>query len=169
MIKAHINYLKYVLRHKWYVFWACREIGVSLFQSLLHDWTKFSPKEWSPYVRNFFNPDGSQRSVRDTSGAYDPNSHSLDFKYAWLSHQRNKHHWQAWVSIGDEGNLQPMRMPEKYVREMISDWIGAGKAQRKDNSPFDWWEKNKEKMILHPETRTSINLILTKYRQKFIC
>lgn len=53
-MQAHWKYLKYVIRHKWYVFLACRSIGVSWWQSIVHDWTKFLPREWFAYVRYFY-------------------------------------------------------------------------------------------------------------------
>ena len=50
----HINYLKYVMRHKWYVFLACMRFKVNLWQAISHDWTKFTPSEWFPYVHTFY-------------------------------------------------------------------------------------------------------------------
>jgi len=152
-MRRNLAYLRYVIRHKWFVFLACFKMHVPLWRSIIHDWSKFTPREWSPYVRQFFNPDGTPRKVRDASGAYDPNAKPVEFKYAWLSHQRNLHHWQAWVSIGDGGNLIALPMPETYAREMIADWIGAGRAISGRIDPRPWYETNKDKMILHTETR----------------
>lgn len=47
----------------------------------------------------------------------------------------------------------PLPMPEKYVREMVADWMGAGRAYTGswDDLP-KWLEQNAEKMILHPKT-----------------
>lgn len=47
-------------------------------------------------------------------------------------------------------------MPDRARREMLADWFGAGRAYDKDWTPLEprkWYEKNKDKMILHPETR----------------
>jgi len=162
-VKSHWNYLRYVLRHKWYVFWACLKMGVPIWRALIHDWTKFTRREWSPYVHQFFNPDGTPRKVRDASGSYDPNAQSLDFKYAWLSHQRNLHHWQAWISIGDGGSLDAMPIPETYIREMVADWIGAGQAISGQGNPMPWYEANKDKMVLHQATRLLVHGLLETY------
>lgn len=43
-------------------------------------------------------------------------------------------------------------MPLKYAKEMLADWRGAGKAQGKPDAKA-WYEKNKNNMLLHPETR----------------
>lgn len=158
-MKAHLAYLNYVLRHKWFVFLACLRLQVPLWPAIIHDWTKFLPIEWNPYVRAFYHPDGTPRQRRDSSGAYDPAKVSSDFDRAWLHHQRNPHHWQAWVLVGSSGVLKPLPMPEPYIREMIADWIGAGQAQGQSN-PQSWYQKNGSSMILHPETRTRVESLL---------
>lgn len=159
-MKDHWNYFWAVAKHKYYVLIGCIKYKVSLWQGIIHDLSKYTPTEWTPYVHQFYNKDGSKRSVRDASGAYDPNAQSLDFQRAWLSHQKNYHHWQAWVSIGDGGNLSVLEMPEKYAREMLADWYGAGMAQSKRSDPLPWYLKNRDKMIFHPKTRIFIEDIL---------
>lgn len=49
----------------------------------------------------------------------------------------------------------PNPMPDIYRREMLADWIGAGRALGKPET-WVWYEANKEKMQLHPETRAWI-------------
>jgi hypothetical protein len=153
-MKAHTEYLKYVLRHKWFVFKACLRLGVPLRLAIVHDLSKFSPQEWGAYVHTFFNSDGTKKDLRKQA-SYDPNNTGevTEFSFAWMHHQRNKHHWQAWISIGDSGNLKAVPMPEVYIREMIADWVGAGSAITGNSDPSEWYEKNKGKMILHSETR----------------
>jgi len=158
-VRAHLAYLRYVLSHKWHVFRACLELGVPLWIAVVHDWTKFTLREWVPYVRQFFNPDGSKRNVRDKSGAYDPNAQPAEFKAAWCSHQKNRHHWQGWTSLGDGGTLSPLPIPEVFCREMVADWIGAGRAQGKCD-PHGWYLKNHDNLVLHPESRATIEKIL---------
>jgi len=81
-MKAHLAYLKTVLRHKYYVYQACRLLGVPWWIAVVHDWRKFFPRQWFPYVKIFHNPDGSKRTVRDRSGAYDPGAQADSFKRA---------------------------------------------------------------------------------------
>jgi hypothetical protein len=161
-VKDHINHGVQVFTHKWYVFWACLELGLSFWRALTHDWTKLMPREWSAYVHQFYNSNGSRRNIRDVTGAYDLNIQLEDFKYAWLSHQKNKHHWQAWISLGDGGSLSPLPIPEKYVREMVADWIGAWKTQG-NIEPKEWYHKNFHNIVLHPKTREMIETLLEKY------
>jgi hypothetical protein len=198
-VKRHIAYLKAVLRHKWFVFWACLRMGVPLWSAILHDWDKFLPDEWLPYARTFYKPNGEKQYVE-----------SVDFARAWMKHQhRNKHHWQWWVRVSapnlytyirdadiliwDRGNAQevvernsgphewhelrdmdvefmPEQMPDRHRREMLADWIGAGKAYSKDWSsiePVLWYEKNKDKMRLHPDTRAWVEQQMADRRERY--
>ena len=167
-MKAHFQYLKYVLKHKLFVFLFCIKNKVPFYRAVLHDLSKFSKTEWAPYANNFFNKDGSKRNIRDASGAYNPNSQPEKFKRAWLSHQQNLHHWQAWCSIGDNGVLSTLEIPETYIREMLSDWQGAGRAQIGKtwniSDTKKWYDQNKSKMILHHNSMKLIEKILTELK-----
>ena len=163
-MKAHWQYLKYVLRHKWFVFQHCRTLGVPLWRAVIHDWSKFTPAEWAPYVHSFYNPDGSKRDVRDESGAYDPTKISREFDRAWLHHlHHNPHHWQHWVLINDEDGTVALEIPETYVYEMVADWAGAGQAITGRVDPCNWYIKNGEKMTLHQQTRELLESLLLRY------
>jgi len=160
-MKRELAYLKYILRHKWYVALGCIEMKVPLWRAVIHDWTKFTKREFMPYANNFFTDDGKPiHSMRDRSGQYNPNDQPDAFKLAWVSHQRNKHHWQAWVSIGNAGTLTVLPMDEVSIREMIADWIGAGRAISGRRDPNPWYEANKDKMLLHPKTRERLEELL---------
>jgi len=118
----------------------CIKIGVPLRQAIMHDMSKFLPSEWFPYTNYFY-------------GIKDKNS----FYYAWFKHQkRNKHHWQWWVLRLDDGGVKAVPMPDKYRREMLADWRGAGKAKGLSDNTKEWYLLNSTKMILHMETRTWI-------------
>lgn len=145
------QYLSYVVRHKWFVFVACCRLGI-WWLGLVHDWSKLRPGEFIPYARYFYGR--KRREWRDSTGYYKPTqTGDLAFDFAWLLHQkRNKHHWQWWICPQDDGGFQAFEMPERYRREMLADWIGAGLAQGKPDTRA-WYTKNKGKMILGPETR----------------
>jgi hypothetical protein len=139
----HWKYLKAVLRHKWFVFLAGRGT-VSLWQLVKHDWSKFIPAEWTPYARSFYGPQPRTVATRQA------------FDRAWLHHQHaNPHHWQAWVLREDSGVTKVLPMPEKYRREMLADWRGAGRAYG-NNDTAGWYEKNAARIMLHPETRALV-------------
>lgn len=162
-MNAHIAYLRYVLRHKWWVLVASRRTGCSFVRAAIHDWSKFLPREWFAYVHSFYNSDGTPRKVRDSTGAYDPSKISREFDYAWLSHIRlNAHHWQHWVLINDEDGTYALPIPEKYLREMLADWIGAAMAQGRGSNPRIWYEKNGPKMILAATTRAQLEFYINE-------
>ena len=207
-MKAHIAYLKYVLRHKWYVFLACRTLRVPLWQSVVHDWTKFLPQEWFPYVRKFYaseyrvgdivdfqgidGPHGDSRILEIASGSpcYDERTFRLQtldgsqpkafwtygqneikenltigwaFDNAWNHHQAwNKHHWQYWFLIEDSGEETALEMPERYAREMLADWVGAGRAITGKLEVADWYDANKEKIRLHSKTRELVEKLIAQ-------
>jgi hypothetical protein len=151
-MNPHLKNLSYVIRHKWYVWKVCRELKVGWMQALTHDWSKFLPDEWFAYAR-FFSKDEENIHHVGTD---------LDFEYAWNRHQkRQPHHWQYWVLIQDQDNpkIQPLKMPEKYVKEMVADWRGAGMAQGYTNL-WEWYHQNRGKIILHPDTRKRVEEIL---------
>jgi hypothetical protein len=152
--RANLRYLSYVLRHKWHVYRAGRRFGLGRWHLITHDLSKFSRAEWGPYVRKF----GGPTTPRDKTGAYDPNAQGEEFKAAWRHHwQNNPHHWEYWA----EGFLNPVPMHEIYAREMVADWIGAGKAQGKPDVK-SWYAANGGRMCLHPETRKQVEYLLAE-------
>ena len=157
-IAGHLGYLRYVLRHKWYVALECFKAGL-FWRGIIHDWSKFLPDEWFAYANHFY---GRNRPTRQTIGYSKVNDQGdAAFDYGWLVHQkRNKHHWQWWILQNDEDGLGLLVMPEKYRQEMLADWRGAGRAQGYgDNTPA-WYLKNRDKMILHQETRSWVESAL---------
>ena len=147
----HIEYGKYLFRHKWFVTLACFSRGM-YWRGLVHDLSKFRPSEWRPYARYFYEKDGTKKTIRDKTGYYKPtDTGDSRFDFAWLLHQkRNKHHWQWWICPQDDGGFKKLLMKQKYLNEMVCDWIGAGRAQGVDDwqNPWPWYEINKEKIIL---------------------
>jgi hypothetical protein len=145
-IKRHAAYLRYLVRHKYYVYKYGRLAGVGFFRSLFHDWTKFLPCEWFPYAECFYEPDGSSRYAEGEK-----------FVEAWNHHQKhNPHHWQYWIMTMDRGNEVILPMPMKYVREMVADWIGAGIAITGKFDVVDWYSSHRDNMRMHMGTVVKI-------------
>lgn len=53
-------------------------------------------------------------------------------------------------------------MPEIYVREMVADWMGAGRAIHGHWEIQEWYDKNRQMIVLHPQTRTLVESILAE-------
>lgn len=164
----YVKYLKYVLRHKWYVMIECFRFGL-IWRGIMHDMSKLRPSEFIPYANFFYGNGNDIRSRRDKSGYYKPtDTGDKEFDFAWLFHQkRNSHHWQWWVLPEDGGGLKVLEMSDVAILEMVCDWLGAGKAQGKFSPKNDkfketraWYSVNKEKMQLHPKTRRIVEYII---------
>jgi len=152
-MKRYINYLKYFLRHKWFVFRAGRYLMVSPRRLLLHDMSKLKPREFFAYAHCFYDENGNNRYEE-----------SINFDIAWNYHQKdNPHHWQYWVLLEDSGKTKPIPMPSEYIEEMVADWAGAGKAIHGRWEVSEWYEKNKHKMNLHPSTSEYVDILLKRF------
>jgi hypothetical protein len=53
-------------------------------------------------------------------------------------------------------------MPDVVLLEMVCDWKGAGRAQgfKGPNECIEWYQKNKDKMILNDQTRSMVEKLL---------
>ena len=131
----YLKYLKYVIRHKWFVMIECFKIGL-YWRGIVHDLSKFRLSEFIPYARYFY---GNYHLVHIDDA----------FDKAWLLHiHRNLHHWQYWLLQEDDGALKNIPMPINYLKEMLCDWHGAGLAITGKKNTKDWYEKNKDKIKL---------------------
>lgn len=149
-MNKHLKYLRYVLRHKFYVYQEGRKLGLGRIQLLVHDFQKFLPSEWFPYVETFYGH--KLDSVLDKE---ELTAHSNSFDRAWLHHQKlgGKHHWQWWVLQEDDGAEKVLEMPDKYRREMLADWRGAGRAIHGKDETDSWYRKSRLGRKLHPDTQ----------------
>lgn len=175
-LDKHWQYFKYVWRHKWYVFIECCKLGIP-FRGLVHDLSKYRPREWFPYTEYFY---GGERKTREEiskdwapwkkyefgeahEAAMKQSKESIkeEFDKAWLYHQRkNLHHWQWWILKYDNGELVKIEMPIAYAKEMVADWRGAGRAITGKDDILEWYGKNREKIQIHENTRTYIEELM---------
>jgi hypothetical protein len=114
-MKAHWKYLKYVLRHKWFVFLECLKLGVPLWIAITHDWDKFMPDEWFAFVNHFYGEkirDGNWSVTDLKTGQSIPKMiDPPDVQEAWdqalnLHYNRNRHHWQFYLFRPDKPRPQ---------------------------------------------------------------
>jgi hypothetical protein len=149
MLKAIWGYFAYVCRHKWYVFLEGRKLGLGVWQLIRHDLSKFGLKEFIPYMNKF---------NRHLKG----DRHQRAFDVAWLHHIHvNPHHWQHWILTNDTEGVKVLRMPEPFVKEMVADWRGVGRALGKGaENAVKWYLENKDTLALHPQTRSRVETLL---------
>lgn len=141
-MKLYFTYLHYVFRHKWFVFLECCKLGIP-WLGIIHDLSRFRLSEALAYI-------ASQPYNRDNK----PPKITQAFTYAWNDHQhRNKHHWEYWVHFDYHTHeMTTLSIPDRYRREMLADWRGAGRAKGTPDVR-GWYLKNNGAMLLHPETR----------------
>ena len=119
------------------------------YQVIIHDDSKWSDEEYDAYDEYF----------------YGAGKNENEFNYAWLHHiHNNPHHWQYWVLREDDGNTLPLEMPYTYIVEMILDWWSFSWKQDSLEEIFNWYNTNKSKMILHENTKTTVEFILDKIK-----
>lgn len=132
-------------------------------QGLLHDLSKLSPVEFlagAKYWQGSCSPNNAQRKAEGYSAA-------------WLHHKgRNKHHLEYWIDYSPKGPyaLAGMRMPERYVAEMICDRIAASRNYTGDKytnaTAWEYYERSKDHYVMHPDSRAQLETALTILRDE---
>jgi hypothetical protein len=161
----HWKYFKYLMRHKWFVFVAGLRTKAPIWRLVIHDWSKFMPCEWFPYVEYFYGEKARLQKEEWDDCIY----WSLAQKYydafdaAWLHHQHaNPHHWQHWMLRNDDGRQKLVLMPDHFVREMVADWMGAGRAITGKWEAAQWYQKNRDIIQLPGQTRQFVERLLSE-------
>ena len=169
----HLLYLRYLLRHKWFVLQAGLKTKAPLWRLIIHDWSKFLPCEWFPDVESFYGAGITLRQKQEQVTGLQPGEAfqlSLikdQFDLAWLHHQHaNPHHWQHWVLREDSGAVKLLDMPEHFIREMVADWAGAGRTITGRWEVADWYEKNKANIQLDWPCRARVESLLLLFKKK---
>lgn len=120
-----------------------------------HDASKYDDEEYEAYCAYFYDESGNKEEQ------------DLAFQYAWLHHQHNNpHHWQHWLLKEDDGDLKALDMPFKYIIEMICDWWSFSWTKNDLYEIFNWYDKNKKKIILGKETKKQVENILKQIKEK---
>lgn len=152
------KHIKLVCRHKHYVFLAACEGGIPI-RGFFHDMSKFSPIE-------LFN---SAQYYTGCGSPIDKEKASKGYSYAWLHHRgHNPHHWEYWIENLSSGG-EALKIPSKFIKEMICDWIGSGKAYNKTGwtreSPYYFFmnKVNNGLIKMHPESLELCANILHDY------
>lgn len=154
------GHLRVVLTHKYYVFRYCCRVGIP-WQGLTHDLSKFSPTEFFPSVRYFQGDKSPIGEERRQNG----------YSSAWLHHKsRNRHHWEYWVEFRDDGTQYLVKIPMKYTKEMLCDWIAAGKTYCGKSwtqaQPLNYFNEHQAYYKLNPATHAFALKALTMFRDE---
>ena len=137
-----------VIRH-------CAKAGI-FWQGLRHDLSKYSPTEFLPGARFYQGSRSPNEKERELYG----------YSKAWMHHKgRNKHHFEYWTDyLPATKCLTPIKMPLRYVVEMLCDRIAASKIYQGDRytdaHPLAYFQKGKADRMIHPETSEFLEFLL---------
>lgn len=140
--------------------YSARTIGI-MAGLIKHDTSKHSEEEFEGYRQYFYPVEGEEKNKEL-------------FNNAWKHHySNNRHHWEYWLS----SNLADRILREEKVHrndirdneevsdmhilsliEMILDWVAMG--IKFNNTPQDFYNKNKDYIILGDRTRNILEYIL---------
>lgn len=60
------------------------------------------------------------------------------------------------------GGIKVIRMPPRYVKEMVADWAGAGRAITGKWEAKKWYDENWDRMLLDNTVRFEVSQLLDK-------
>lgn len=149
------KHFKTITEHRHKVIAHCYQSGI-LFQGLMHDLSKYSPTEFGVGAKYYIgtrSPNEGERAERGYSSA-------------WMHHKgRNKHHYEYWTDYNPKSKqIEPVKMPLKYVIEMFCDRVAASKIYMKehytDSSALEYFLNAKDRIEIHPETSALLEKLL---------
>ena len=156
------GHLKTITAHKARVMGLCFRVGLYR-QGLLHDLSKYGPREFLVGARYFQGDRSRNEAERLATGV----------SSAWLHHKgRNKHHLEYWIDYAPERNyrMSGMEIPVNYVVEMFCDRIAACQIYQKekytDASPWEYYAKSLDHYIIHPRTQALREKMLLMLRDE---
>ncbi len=155
------RHFKTITKHRMIVMMGCFHVGL-IWQGLTHDLSKYSPVEFwngAKYYQGDRSPNAAEREEKG-------------YSEAWMHHKgRNRHHYEYWTDMSPvTRTYQAVEMPRKYLAEMIMDRRAAcrtyqGKAYT-NGSPLAYFEKSRERSLMHPETKKQVEFLLTMLKEQ---
>ena len=135
----------------------CCRVGIPL-QGLVHDLSKFDPREFIPSVRYY----------QGTSSPIGAERREKGYSAAWLHHKaQNKHHWEYWTDFF-QGNLVACTMPWVYATEYVCDMLSASKTynpdQFKPETTLEYFLAHSQYYYMTAATFEYVKWCLTRYR-----
>ncbi len=145
-----------ITAHRHRVMRNCFRAGIPL-NGLLHDLSKYGLIEF-------------REGARFYQGTRSPNAREREVKgysEAWMHHKgKNRHHYEYWTDfVPEHHRYEPVRMPKRFFAEMLCDRVGASKVYKgsayTNSSALEYWMKEKEHAVMHPETEQDLEYFLT--------
>ena len=155
------QHFKTITKHRWLVRGGCFRVGL-YWQGLVHDLSKYAPAEFligAKYYQGTRSPNAAEREDKG-------------FSEAWMHHKgRNRHHYEYWTDMDRvTRNYESVPMPRKFLVEMVMDRRAACKTYQgkdyTDASALIYFDKSREKSLMHEQTRQELGYILTMLRDE---
>lgn len=151
-----LGHIGTILTHKKWVFYYCRKAEIP-WQGLIHDLSKFSPTEFLESIKYWT---GTRSPIDECKAA------NNGVSAAWLHHKgHNKHHCEYW------NDVVPLRMPKKYLTELICDYFAASRAYlgkdfsyQKEN---EWWKKQRPIKQMHESDKKILDFVFEKFAASY--
>jgi hypothetical protein len=159
ILKQYWKHFKTICKHKYYVGQECFKLGL-YWQGIVHDLSKFGPTEFISSAR-YFQGDKTPIEAEKIENGY---------SLAWLNHKaKNRHHWEYYIDFTEGRAIIMCPIPDKYVKEMFCDFVGASKAYNQGTfnvgMPLEYFEKNCHKIIMNNKSMAKLRYMLTKYSE----
>jgi len=93
----------------------------------------------------------------------------MGYSRAWLNHKaKNKHHWEYWTDFFD-GEIQGVPIPDKYIKEMACDMIGASKTyslgKYKKGDAWKYFDKRRSNFVMESKSKSMLEKYLLEYER----
>lgn len=154
-LRSAFLHFKTITKHRHKVMAHCAKAGI-LWQGLLHDLSKYSPAEFLPGARFYLGTRSPNEGEREAYG----------YSLAWMHHKgRNRHHFEYWTDYNPKiKEIEPVKMPLRYVAEMFCDRVAASKIYQgknyADDSALKYFLNGKGRRKIHPETSELLEKLL---------
>lgn len=154
--KGALGHFKTITKHRHAVIRHCAKAGI-LWQGLFHDMSKYSPTEFIPGARFYVGTRSPNELEREQNG----------YSVAWIHHKgRNRHHFEYWTDYNPKTKQnEPVKMPLRFVMEMVCDRIAASKIYQgknyTDKHPIEYFMRGKPTRVIHKETSDLVEKLLT--------
>lgn len=155
------KHFRTITKHRHAVIRHCFKAGIG-FQGLFHDLSKYTPTEFIPGAKYYQGTRSPNEAEREDIG----------YSTAWIHHQgRNRHHYEYWKDYNYKTKLvEPVPMPDKYLKEMFCDRVAASKIylgkNYTDDAPLKYLQKSLKTIFIHPETLSKLEYLLTMLSEK---
>lgn len=155
------QHFKTITHHRLLVMAGCFRVGL-YWQGLVHDLSKYSPTEFFTGAKYFQGNRSPNTAEREDKG----------FSEAWMHHKgRNRHHYEYWTDMNRQTRCyESVPMPRKYLIEQVMDRRAACMVYQGKNytagSALAYFEKSRERELMHPKTRQELELLLTMLKEQ---